>query len=246
MVKINSYLTLINYTPVKNKKIEHIVIHFTANNGDTAKNNCIYFHDVYRGASANDFVDEKEIWQCVKHEDSAWHTGAKYYYTDCRNWNSIGIELCSRKDKNGKYYFKEKTINNAIELTAYLMIKYNLPISKIDKVLIRHWDNTGKLCPRPFIQENEEAWREFKRKVVEEIMIQKLISKYSEDTVEKALSRLIETYVDDTEPSGWAVKEIEEAKELGLTDGSRPQMFTTRQETAIMCLRTYKKIKEEK
>ena len=77
-------------------------------------------------------------------------------------------------------------------------------------------------------------------------MLQELSDKYGENNVKKALSRLIETYVDDGEPAPWAMKEVEEAKELGLTDASRPEMFTTRQEAMIMCLRTYKKIKEEK
>jgi len=76
-------------------------------------------------------------------------------------------------------------------------------------------------------------------------MLQELSNKYGEENVKKALTRLIETFVDDGEPSGWAVEEVEEAKDLGLTDASRPEMFTTRQETMIMCLRTYKKLKEE-
>lgn len=74
-------------------------------------------------------------------------------------------------------------------------------------------------------------------------MIDRLCAKYGENNVEKALSRLIETYIDDGNPAPWAMKEVEEAKELGLTDASRPEMFTTRQETMIMCLRAYKKAK---
>lgn len=77
-------------------------------------------------------------------------------------------------------------------------------------------------------------------------MLNRLCAKYDIDIIEKALSRLIETFEDDAQPSGWALKEIEEAKELGITDGSNPQMFATRQEVMIMCSRTLNKIKEEK
>ena len=103
------------------------------------------------------------------------------------------------------------------------------------KLKDRPWDTYGKLSWLNYIVEMEDC-----------AMLDKLIDKYGENNVEKALSRLIETYIDDGNPAPWAIKEVEEAKELGLTDASRPEMFTTRQEAMIMCLRTYKKIKEEK
>jgi len=55
------------------------VIHYTANNGDTAEGNANYFHSINRGASANYFVDEKEIYQVVPDNYVAWHCGAKTY-----------------------------------------------------------------------------------------------------------------------------------------------------------------------
>lgn len=144
---INKLLTRTNYTPATNKKNEYIVIHYTANNGDTAKNNCKYFLDEYRSASANYFVDENSIYQCVKDDDIAWHVGAKKYYNGCRNNNSIGIELCSRKHLlSRKYYFKDETINNAIELTALLMRKYKIPLDH----LVRHFDCTREMLSRTF------------------------------------------------------------------------------------------------
>ena len=76
-------------------------------------------------------------------------------------------------------------------------------------------------------------------------MLDKLCDKYGENNVEKALSRLIETYIDDGNPAPWAVKEVNEAKELGITDGSNPEMFATRQEVMMMNYRVYKKLKEE-
>lgn len=150
-------MTLVNFRKGNNKKNLFIVIHYTANNGDTAKGNCNYFYNIYRGASANYFVNENSIWQCVEDGDIAWHVGANKYYNACRNDNSIGIELCSRKDANGKYYFKEETIKNAQNLTSYLMTKYNIPISNV----VRHWDCTHKKCPAPFV-DDEQAWEQFK------------------------------------------------------------------------------------
>ena len=151
-----------NFTKGRSTSIKYIVIHFTANNGDTAKGNCNYFQGTNRNASAHYFVDENEIYQSVLDTDTAWHCGAnKYYHSYCRNSNSIGVELCSRIDSKGKYYFKDETVNNAIELVKQLMIKYKLPIENI----IRHYDVRHKVCPEPFVR-NVKDWNNFKTRLV--------------------------------------------------------------------------------
>lgn len=157
---IKKYLTLVNYKKMNDKNNQFIVVHYTANNGDSAYGNCNYFYNKNRKASANYFVDENEIWQCVEDSNAAWHVGANRYYNDCRNTNSIGIELCSRKDSSGNYYFKEETIKNAQNLIAYLMAKYNIPLKNV----VRHYDVTHKICPEPFVR-NENAWEQFKEEI---------------------------------------------------------------------------------
>ncbi|HCT64442.1 MAG TPA: N-acetylmuramoyl-L-alanine amidase [Lachnospiraceae bacterium] len=156
-MEIKQYLTTVNYTPSTNKQNKYIVIHYTANNGDTAQGNANYFHSINRNASANYFVDENEIVQVVPDNYIAWHCGAKTYkHPYCRNNNSIGIEMCSRKDKKGNYYFKDGTVNNSIQLVCDLMNKYNIPIENV----IRHYDVTKKLCPLPYIDDAE--WNKYK------------------------------------------------------------------------------------
>lgn len=138
-------------------------MHFTANNGDTALGNTNYFKS-YRGVSAHYFVDENSVYQSVEDKNIAWHCGAKKYkHSTCRNSNSIGVELCSRKDSNGNYYFKDKTVDNAVETVKMLMVKYNVPIANV----IRRYDVTGKVCPEPFVRNNKE-WNDFKNRIVEE------------------------------------------------------------------------------
>jgi N-acetylmuramoyl-L-alanine amidase len=149
-----------NYEKGRKKTIKYIVVHYTANDGDTAKGNCNYFSGANRGASAHYFVDENEIYQSVNDADTAWHCGAKtYVHKECRNYNSIGVELCSRKDSDGKYYFKEKTVDNAVWLVMYLMKKYSISAENV----IRHYDVTGKICPAPFVKQAE--WEKFKERV---------------------------------------------------------------------------------
>lgn len=151
-----------NYKIGRTSDIKYIVIHYTANNGDTAKNNADYFaKNKNLSSSAHYFVDENCVWQSVKDADTAWHCGAKSYkHSYCRNDNSIGIELCSRKDGSGNYYFKEETIKNSADLTKNLMAKYNIPVTNV----IRHYDVTGKLCPAPMVND-VSLWNKFKEMI---------------------------------------------------------------------------------
>ena len=147
-----------NFKKGRTDSIKYIVIHYTANNGDTAKDNLSYFaNNQNLSASAHYFVDENEVCQSVKDTDTAYHCGAKTYkHKYCRNSNSIGVELCSRKDSSGKYYFKDKTIANAVGITKELMQKYNVSVENV----VRHYDVTGKICPAPMVND-EKLWKEF-------------------------------------------------------------------------------------
>lgn len=148
--------------------IKYIVIHYTANDGDTAKGNGNYFANNKVGVSAHYFVDDDVIINSVPDDYIAWSVGGnKYKYTKggtfygkCTNANSISIELCDTK-KNGVYDFTEATIKNAADLVKLLMKKYNVPIERV----IRHYDVTGKVCPKPFV-DDEKAWKEFKERLV--------------------------------------------------------------------------------
>lgn len=156
---INKQLTTRNYENTNNvKRIKYIVIHYVGATGG-AKANCDYFKTTYRGSSAHYFVGHKgEVWQCVDDADVAWHCGASSYkHKSCRNSNSIGIEMCCRKDSKGRWYFEKETVDSTIELTKMLMKKYDIPAANV----IRHYDVTGKTCPEPYVR-NSDEWNKFK------------------------------------------------------------------------------------
>lgn len=155
-----------NFKTGRTDSIKYIVIHYTSNNGDTAKNNVDYYAGNGIGSSAHYFVDEYDnIYQSVKDTDTAWAVGAsKYAHPYCRNANSISIELCSRNcNGSGKpasdhgWYFKEQTEKNGAELTKTLMAMYGVPAENV----LRHYDVTGKICPAPFVN-NPKDWEAFK------------------------------------------------------------------------------------
>ena len=151
-----------NYKAGRTAKIQYIVIHYTGNNGDTAKGNAEYFSRTANiKASAHFFCDENTFYQSVLPYDTAYHVGANNYkHQYCRNQNSIGIEMCSKKDAKGNYYIPEKTVKNAVELTKKMMQLYDIPIENV----LRHYDVTGKKCPEPFVG-TPSLWENFKNKL---------------------------------------------------------------------------------
>lgn len=147
-----------NYRAGRTQPVRYIVMHYTANNGDTAKNNCDYYHRVGGlQASAHYFCDEYGAMQSVREGDTAWHCGARaYWHPECRNSNSIGIEMCSRKRADGSYYIKPETVANAAALAREIMQRYG-----IDKEhVVRHYDVTGKRCPMPWVDDPAQ-WTAF-------------------------------------------------------------------------------------
>lgn len=151
-----------NYGNHRNtSSIRYIVIHYTANDGDTDEANANYFATGIRKASAHYFVDDDSITQSVLDDYNAWsvggsrwsnykQTGGARLYKKCTNANSISIELCDTQ-KDGVIYPTQATIQNALELTRYLMSKYNVPLDRV----IRHFDVTGKACPAYWVDNNK-------------------------------------------------------------------------------------------
>lgn len=145
----------INFTAYRNcreraEKIRYIVIHYTGSEG-TAADNVTYFNTGNRSASAHYFVDRSgEIREyCDPAKWYAWHCGGPLesdhhpYYGQCTNANSIGVEICTHN--NGRNWeFTKEAVAAAEELVSYLMKEFDVPAANV----IRHWDVTGKSCPR--------------------------------------------------------------------------------------------------
>lgn len=164
-----------NFKKCTGRDIEYIVIHYTGNKGDSAKNNADYFARESIKTSAHYFVDENEIWQSVHDADIAWHCGAKNYkHKDCRNSNSIGVEMCLI-DKDGN--LRHESIRNAVGLVVELMKKYRIKRENI----LRHFDVTGKNCPEPMTT-NNKLWYDFKKKLedIQDMKVYKYIPELPE------------------------------------------------------------------
>lgn len=205
-----------NYRKGREFPINWICLHFTANNGDTAQNNADYFAREVVEASAHYFVDPNEIYQSVKDSDTAWHCGRERggsYYNDCRNANSIGIEMCS-VIRNGVYVIPEATMKRAAKLTRELMAKYHVPISRV----CRHYDVTHKECPEPWVR-NPKQWENFKKMLTEkevEDMTEAQTRKIAQEEIKKANAKVYDRVQDCPE---WAKDTVQRLVNKGFLQG---------------------------
>lgn len=142
------------------EEINGIVVHYTANPGSTAQQNRDYFNglkDSHITEASSNFVVglDGEIIQCVP----TWEMA---YASNERNADTVSIECC-HPDESGR--FTEETYRSLVQLTAWLCTKFDITADDV----IRHYDVTGKDCPKYFVENPEEwdAFRENVRKAIE-------------------------------------------------------------------------------
>lgn len=218
-----------NYQKGRTHPIEYIVVHYTANTGDTAQNNLDYFARTKTGTSAHYFVDENEVCQSVQDTDVAWHCGSKNpRHPYCRNANSIGIEMC-----NSVGGVPEAVRDRTAAFVRQKMKDYGIDSSHV----LRHYDVTGKRCPAPWV-DNPAEWMEFKKMLEgDDDMSYEQFEQY----MDRYLSERNAKPADD-----WAKPYIQDAIDAGaMTDVGgtieRPQGFITRQEMAVVVAALSKK-----
>ena len=137
------------------ESVNYIAIHYTANPGATAIANRNYFENLantHDTKVSSHFVVglDGEIVQCIP----TWEVA---YASNDRNYDTVSIECC-HPDATGK--FNDATYRSMVQLTAWLCLKFNLT----EEDVIRHYDVTGKICPKYFV-ENEGAWDQFRKDV---------------------------------------------------------------------------------
>lgn len=219
-----------NYFPGRAGPIQYIVVHYTANRGDTAKNNADYFAREWTGTSAHYFVDAREVWQSVRDEDTAYHCGSTHpKHPACRNYNSIGVEMC---DSVGAV--PAATRERTAAVVRELMEKYQVSPERV----LRHYDVTGKRCPAPWVDSPGE-WEKFKSMLEVEDLTEEQVRKIAREEWAAQESKRA-----NAAASSWAEPYIKKAIQAGILTGvddgnggltiAAPQGNSTRQEMATM------------
>lgn len=137
------------------EQINGIVVHYTGNPGTTAQENRDYFEGLKDGSgtyASSHFVIgmDGEIIQCIPSTEIS-------YASNDRNSDTLSIECC-HPDESGQ--FTEATYQSLVNLTAWLCSHFDVPVDSV----IRHYDVTGKECPKYFV-DYEDAWEQFRKDV---------------------------------------------------------------------------------
>lgn len=136
-------------------KPEYITVHDTGNTniGADALLHGKYVKNPSTSDSWHFTVDDKQIVQHLPLNENGWHAGDGRKGTG--NRKSIGIEICMNKGID-----RAKAEELAAKLSAYLMKKCGIPITKV--VQHNHW--SGKNCPQ-IIRSRANGWEKFTKSI---------------------------------------------------------------------------------
>lgn len=207
----------------------------------SAKRGCNYFATTPKKASCNYVVGyDGQIGLSVEEKDKSWCSSS-----DSNDQRAITVEIAS--DNVDPYKITDAALKGFIELCIDICKRYGkkrlvwipnktqaLAYSvKSDELLITvHRWFANKACPGAYIMGKIPYIVETVNKTlegVENTMTEAELKAFVEKTVrEMGLGQPAST---------WAAPFVEEAKSMGITDGSNPQGLATRQEVAIMAMR---------
>lgn len=170
-------------------------------------------------------------YQTLPWDMRGWHCGRR------GNDTHISFEICEDGLVDAGYF--KAVYREAVELTAYLCKEYGLdPLE--DGVVICHAEgykrgiasNHGDVLH--WFPKHGKTMDDFRADVAREM-------KGENDLTEEQIRAIVREEYEKlekeraTQPaSGWAKAKLEIARARGITDGSRPQSYATRQEVALM------------
>ncbi len=153
------FLTISNYNRPGTRRERTIAVacHYIGNPGTGAQANRNYFENLRithtTKASCHYIIGPNgEIIQLIPEEEISWCTNQANSYT-------ISIEAC-HPDATGK--FTDATYQSYVALAADICKRWGLDPQAGG--LIRHYDVTGKVCPKWWV-DHPDAWEQFKADV---------------------------------------------------------------------------------
>ncbi len=186
---------------------KYLTIHSTGNPNSTAQNerDNLANNNPDLKVSFHIVVDDKQAIECIPFNEVAYHAGDG---KGSGNMASIGLEICEGGNR-------ERTLRNAIVLSAYILNKYGWGTDR----LRQHYDWSGKNCPR--ILRNTNRWTWFVSEIKKEL-----------DKMKKEMFK-------DVKKDDYAYNHIKKLLDFGIVNGDvngnyKPDEYITRRDVAIM------------
>lgn len=171
------------YHSARKQKINWIVVHYTGTAASALANARAIEKPLKSPRSTHYFVDGEQVLAVVPESRAAWHVGGQDEAKKLPvcNQNAVGVDLCEdklvydadhRSVSDHDWFFTDETEATGAELIAQIMRRHGIPIEHV----VRHYDVTGKWCPRPFVgddintiyaESGNRRWKQFKALICE-------------------------------------------------------------------------------
>ena len=190
------------------------------------------------GACVHAFVGRTKdgrvaVYQTLPWTMRGWHAGKGE--KGSANDTHISFEICEDGLEDRTYF--EAVYQAAVELTAYLCAQYQLD-PKADGVVICHSEG----CERGIASNHADVMHWFPRfgRSMDDFRtdVARMLDG-EEHVTQEQFDQMMTAWLESRakQPADtWAKSILDRAKSAGLTDGTRPQAFATRQEVAAMVL----------
>lgn len=225
------------YKRAKPIKPTGIMVHSTGTPGATLDTFARLWNTEYpggRGVCTHAMLDDDAVYQFLPWTVEGWHSG-KGSKGSANSMGYIGFEICEPKNwKTDDEYFA-KAYQNAVDLCVFLCKEYGLTEKDIichseghklgiasNHADVMHWF--------PYFGKDMDKFRaDVKAELEDDGMLtyeqwKVYMEQYRKELAAKPVSQ-------------WAEKEVEAAKETGITDGTRPGDLLTREEGIAMVMR---------
>ncbi|MFD2614510.1 peptidoglycan recognition protein family protein [Paenibacillus gansuensis] len=166
-----------------------ITIHNTGNASSTAKNEREWLTNPgnSRQASFHIGVDDNQAIECIPLNEKALHSGTRE-----GNYTSISVEIC----ESGNY---EKALDNAAVVVAGLLKERGWGIDR----LRRHYDWSGKICPRLMYDGGSwKGWEVFKELVRTKLGGEEIEYMLKKEDAEKIIKNFLQPEFADAKRKG--------------------------------------------
>lgn len=207
-----------------------IMVHSTAAPGAMAAGWYDRWNNNNREVGVHAFVDDTSIWQYLPWDTVAWHSAGK------ANWSHIAFEMCEDKGWTAGYF--AKVYANAVALCVYLCQKYGLTEKDVlchsegykkgianNHADVMHWFPKFGVTMDDFRADVHAGLQE----------------KEDENMTGEEIYKKMAEYCRGRELPDWAKEELQEAVDMGITDGKSPMELIPRYQAAIMAKRAAKK-----
>ena len=148
----------------------------------------------FRFGSAHVFCDMDSVTEAIPLDEVAWGCGDKNYkggyqriaetvFNRRQNYETISIEICNNDAVKNSTEDWDLAVENAKQWIVTFLAEYGFKIDKAGSLkpqyvleapptgtllLLRHYDITGKICPKPFVDRPED-WEYFVDSIAQQV-----------------------------------------------------------------------------